>query len=418
MGVGRRTALAGLSAAAVLTSGVAAQSDRSLATDAAALHERLLVMDTHLDTPANFTRPGFSLLDRHDALADQSQVDLPRMVEGGLDGGFWVIYTPQGPLTEAAYRAARDAALFRAVTIREAAAKHPEHFELAFRSEDAARIAGAGKRVMYQSIENAYPLGEDVSLLETFYAFGVRMVGPVHFRDNQFADSATDLSATWDGLSPLGEELVREANRLGVVLDGSHAADSAVEDMLALSKAPIILSHTGVSALYDHPRNISDALLRKVAAAGGVIQINALGAYLENIETSAERQAGLDAITAEFGEGAGLFTLEGAELEAYLTARRELDLAHPPTYSTFERFMEQMLHALDIVGPDHVGMGADWDGGGGVAGMEDVAALSKVTARLLAEGYSAEEIEKIWSGNMLRVLAAAEAVAAELAAAD
>ena len=246
-------------------------------------------------------------------------------------------------------------------------------------------------------------------MIEEFYNRGVRLIGPVHFMDNQFADSATDLSASdLGGLTPLGEELIREANRLGMMIDASHAADSALEAIMEVSSTPVVLSHTGVSSLYDHPRNISDDLLRKVAADGGVIQINALGAYIEDLEPPAERVEAMEALSEEFN-GISPFDLSSNERERYLARRQEINETYPMPLSSFEVFMDQMLHALAIVGPDHVGMGADWDGGGGVAGMEDVSDLPKVTERLLEEGYSKEDLEKIWGGNLLRIMRQAEA---------
>lgn len=379
------------------------------AESAAGLHDRLLVMDTHLDTPANFSKADFDILADNPSVLGSVQVDLPKMQRGGLDGGFWVIFTPQGPLDAESYEAAKQAALTRGDEIQAMVAANPDSFEMAYTSADAGRIAAAGKRIVYQSMENSYPIGTDLSLVEVFYDKGLRMIGPVHFRDNQFADSATDFSASdHGGLSPLGEELVKEANRLGMILDGSHAADSTVDDMIALSATPLILSHTGVKAVYDHPRNIDDTLMRKIADDGGVIQINAYGGYLEPLEPTPERQAALDALEVEF-EGISPLTADDETRERYFARREEVDTAFPAPRSTFEKFIEHLLHALEIVGPDHVGMGADWDGGGGVEGMEDVSFLPKVTERLLAEGYTEAEIQKFWSGNMLRLMEQAEA---------
>lgn len=376
---------------------------------AAELHERLLVLDTHLDTPANFSKPDFDIMADNPSVLGSVQVDLPKMQRGGLDGGFWVIFTPQGPVDDESYAAAKQAALTRSDEIQAMVAAHPDSFELAYTSEDATRIAASGKRIVFQSMENSYPIGTDLSLVEEFYNRGLRMIGPVHFRDNQFADSATDLSAgDFGGLSPLGEELVKEANRLGMILDGSHAADSTVDDMIALSTTPLILSHTGVKAVYDHPRNIDDALMRKIADDGGVIQINAYGGYLEQLEPTPERQAALDALSAEF-DGVSPLTADDETRARYFARMAEIDAAFTPPLSSFEKFIEHLLHALEVVGPDHVGMGADWDGGGGVTGMEDVSFLPKVTERLLAEGYSEADIQKFWSGNMLRLLEQAEA---------
>ena len=234
-----------------------------------------LRLDTHLDTPIHFGRAGWDVMKRHTYHDDMSQVDYPRMVEGGLDGGFFVLYTPQGPLTAEGYQSARDWALMRSVHIHELVAAHPDKFELAFKADDAARIKAAGKRVVFQSIENSYPLGTDLSLLDTFYRLGVRMAGPAHFLDNQLADSATD-KPKWHGFSPLGKKWVVEMNRLGMIIDASHSSDDVFDQMLALSRAPIILSHSGCKAIYDHPRNLDDGRIKKLAEKGGVIQINSV----------------------------------------------------------------------------------------------------------------------------------------------
>ena len=366
-----------------------------------------------MDTPANFHDHTYSIVADNPTKLGSVQVDLPKMKRGGLDGGFWVIYTPQGPLTPEDYETNYKAAMVRADEIHAIEAEHGADFEIATRASDAIRIVSEGKRVMYISIENSYPLGTDLANVERFYDRGVRLIGPVHFRDNQFADSATDLEIdSHGGLSELGEGLVREANRLGIVLDGSHAGDDAVRDMMDISTTPILLTHTGVKAIYDHPRNIDDELLRELAADGGVIQINAYGGYLEALQPSAERAAAIAALEAEY-EGQEFSDMDEATQKE---ARAKMDVINaefPAPRSTFEKFMEHMLYALEIVGVEHVGMGADWDGGGGVTGMEDVSLLPKVTERLLAEGYSEADLEKIWSGNMLRLLAVAEAEAAQ-----
>ena len=257
------------------------------------VHEQLLTLDTHLDTPGNFA-PDWDIMQRHVYAEDLSQVDFPRMQQGGLDGGFWAIYTPQGPRTPEGNRSARSAALQTAVVIREMVARNHDQFELALRADDAAAIALRGKRVVYLSIENSYPLGQDISLLQDFYALGVRMLGPVHFLNNDLADSSTDPKGKeWNGLSPLGKQLVAEANRLGVVLDASHASDDVFDQLLALSKTPIMLTHSGCKAVFDHPRNLDDERLRKLAAAGGVIQINSLSDYLIASPPNPERKAAL-----------------------------------------------------------------------------------------------------------------------------
>ncbi|NQY97314.1 MAG: membrane dipeptidase [Henriciella sp.] len=393
-------------AGSIVSEQQAADAAAHIHDDADAFHESIAVFDSHLDTPALFHTDDYLFTERGSWEEDGTHVDLPRMNEGGLDGGFWVIFTRQGPLDEASYAAARTHGLMRQTAIREFAAKYHEEVALAFSADDAERIIGEGKKVVFQSMENSYPLGLDVSLLEHFYIGGLRMIAPVHFANNQFADSATDINQIYDGLSPLGEDLVREANRLGLVLDGSHASDATVRDMIALSTTPIILSHTGATAIYDHPRNIDDALLRELAEAGGVIQMNIFGGYLEQLIPSPERQAALNVFNAEYG--ASPAGLEDEALATWFAARQELDRDFPRPRSTYEKFMEHTFHVLDVIGPDHVGISGDWDGGGGVDGMSDVSMLQKITRDLLAAGYTQEEVEKIWGGNMMRLVRAAD----------
>jgi membrane dipeptidase len=373
---------------------------------ARAIHEQILTLDTHLDTPIHFASPGWDIMQRHDLRDDFSQVDYPRMVTGGLDGGFWAIYTPQGPRTPEGEASARDAALRTAVRIHEMVARNHEHFELALRAEDAAAIAARGKRVVYLSIENGYPLGHDLTLLQTFYSLGVRMVGLVHFRDNDLGDSSTDPKGKeWHGLSPLGKALVAEANRLGMVLDASHASDDVLDQLIALSKTPVILSHSACKAVFDHPRNVDDDRLRKLAASGGVVQLNSLSDYLVATPDDPARKQAMDELLARYGRPYEL----GAEARArFVHERRAIEQAHPAPRATLDDFMKHLLHALQIVGPEHVGIGADWDGGGGDAGLEDVADIPKITERLLAAGYSVADLGNIWSANVLRLLRAAE----------
>lgn len=376
-------------------------------TDVEKFHQSIMVFDSHLDTPALFHTPEYNFLERQTWEEDGTHVDYPRMLEGGLDGGVWVIFTRQGPLDEASYRAARTHGIMRQAAIREFAAKYHDKVELAFTADDADRILEDDKIVVFQSMENSYPLGTDIGLLETFYIGGLRMIAPVHFANNQFADSATDIEDLYDGLSPLGEDLVQEANRLGLLLDGSHASDDTVRDMMALSTTPIILSHTGAKAIYDHPRNIDDQLLLELAASGGVIQMNIFGGYLEALKPSPERVAALADLDARYGTNTR--EMDETTLAAWNAERQEINATYPRPRSTYEKFMEHTFHVLNLIGPDHVGISGDWDGGGGVDGMSDVSMLQKITADLLEAGYSQDDVANIWGGNMMRLMRQAEA---------
>ena len=396
--------LAAVSALAFATASQAAET----AASARKIHEGLLTLDTHLDTPANFGRPGWDILDRHDAAKDGSQIDYPRMVEGGLDGGFFAIYTPQGPRTPEATRAARDAALIRGVEIREMVAKHGDKFGLALKADDAATIAAQGKRVVFMSIENSYPIDGDLTLLSAFYAMGVRISGLAHFKNNDMADSSTD-KPEWHGLSPLGKQFVAEANRLGVVLDGSHSSDEVLDQLIALSKTPVILTHSGCKAVFDHPRNIDDTRIKALADSGGVIQVDAYSSYLIDTPKNPDREAAMAVLMAKAGARAKMTEDQRA---AFMTEYKAIETKWPVRKATFEDFMNHLNHALKVAGVDHVGIGLDFDGGGGVTGLNDAASYWKISERLLAEGYTKADLEKIWSGNVLRLLRAAEAAKA------
>ena len=366
------------------------------------LHREMLVLDSHLDTPARLDDPAWSILDRHTVADNGSQVDLPRMIEGGLDGGFWVAFTPQGPLEAAGYAHARKHAMDRLTAIGRMVAGSEGRLALAEHTNDASMLAEGGKMLVYRSMENAYPLGEDVGALEQFRDRGVRMLGLVHMANNQFADSANDPAGPrWHGLSPAGRALIAEANRLGIVVDLSHASDEAFDQAIALSSAPILLSHSGCRDLFDRPRNIDDARIQRLAASGGVIQVSSI--YMTRLPPDPARDAAVAKLLAKFGSDIG--PDRQAEFDA---DRAALNARFPVPRPTFDDFMDNLLHALRLVGPRHVGVGVDWDGGSDVDGFADVTMLPKVTERLMAAGYSRADIENIWGGNLLRVVREAE----------
>lgn len=379
--------------------------------DSRALHERLLVLDSHMDTPRQLSRPGWSILQRHGP-EDLSQVDLPRMREGGLDGGFWAVYTPQGSLDEAGMARASDQGLATLARIRDMVARNPKDFALALTPEDAPRIAAEGKRVVYISMENAEPLASDPRLLSAYQRQGLRMLGLVHSANNHVADSATAIPQ-WHGLSPVGRELVQRANCLGVLLDASHASDPVFDQLLAQSRAPIIVSHSSSRAINPHPRNLDDARMRRLAESGGVIQVNTYGGYLIPQPPNPQREKALRPLFERLRLMPELQPAAFAELSAQI---REVQQRYPSPQATFADFMRHLLHTLEQVGPLHVGIGADWDGGGGVQGLEDVSQLPKITEALWQAGYSEADIGNIWSGNLLRVLGAAQARGRQLQA--
>jgi membrane dipeptidase len=402
-----KATLIGLLFCSCLSLPALASKPDELAQRARRIHDDAIVLDTHLDTPMLFARPGWKISDRHDFDTEFSQVDYPRMVEGGLDGGFWVIYTPQGERTVAGNQVARDFGLKRMVEIREMVAANADTFEIALTADDAARIKKAGKRIVYISMENASPLATDPSLLSTYYGLGLRMLGLVHSSNDDFADSSTNPGGPeYNGLSDKGRALVAEANRLGLIIDLSHASDAVFDQVVTLSKTPIVLSHTASAELNAHPRNIDDARLRKLAASGGVIQVNSVNHFLIKVAKNDERDAEVGRFFDIIEDSANL-TVE--KRKQAIQRYHDMERKYPVPQATFDDYMKHMLHILRVAGPEHVGLGADWDGGGGVSGMRDVSSLPKITERLLREGYSEEQIKGVLGGNLLRVLRAVEA---------
>jgi membrane dipeptidase len=362
----------------------------------APLHSRMLVLDTHLDTPLHFERAGWSFADRHALADDMAQLDIPRMKDGNLDGGFFAIYTDQGPLTPKGYADALAFARKRSDLIDKTIAANSSAIAPALTAADAVRLNKEGKLIAFKSMENSYPLGEDLSLLKEFYDKGLRLAGPVHSKDNQFADSATG-EGRWKGLSPLGKQWVAEMNRLGIVIDASHSSDAAFDQILALSKYPILLSHSSLRSAYDHPRNLDEGRLKALAAKGGAMCISTI--FMSEMNMSPARAE----LFGKYEHIGGMAAAEQADLNRKW---RELDKTEKLWAADFDGYMKMVLRAIEVGGVDHICFGADWDGGGGLPGIEDISALPKVTERLKAAGYSDADIEKMWSGNILRVLAA------------
>jgi membrane dipeptidase len=364
-------------------------------------HREFLTLDTHLDTPIHFARPGWSFAGHHDPATDLVQVDLERMDSGALDGGFFAIYTEQGPLTAKGYADALAFARKRSDLIDTTLAAFPARLDLVTTAVEARRADRAGLRIAFKSMENSYPIGEDLSLLKEFHDRGVRLAGPVHGANNQFADSSGD-TPKWNGLSPLGRLWVKEMNRLGLVIDASHSSDAAFDQMLELSSTPLLLSHSSGRQAFDHPRNLDDGRIRKLAAKGGAICVSTI--FLSNMNMGAER-------AALFTQYEHLADLTPAQQAEHARKWRALDATQPIWAADFERYMAMVLHVIEVAGVDHVCFGADWDGGGGLAGIEDISALPKVTERLRQAGYSDADLAKMWGGNILRIVEAAERAA-------
>lgn len=367
--------------------------------DAHRIHQRILTLDTHADAPILMQKAGFDVSQRHDTKRDGSQIDFPRMKEGGMDAMFFAVYTSQGPRTDEGHAEAKRNALNQFRLIHDALKAHPELAEMATTPADAYRIEKAGKRAVFIGMENGYPVGSDLSLLKTYYDLGCRYITLTHFANNLIGDSSTDPDGPlYGGLSDFGKQVVPEMNRLGILIDVSHVADSTFYDVLALSKAPVIASHSNARALCNFPRNMTDDMIRAIAAKGGVVQVNFVSDYLRQ-PSEAFRAAKTKIRMARVGK------VMTPEMEARLQVESDsLAKVFAPERASLSDIVNHIDHIVKIASIDHVGIGSDFDGGGGVNGLEDVSEIENLTAELLRRGYSEKDIAKIWGGNLLRVL--------------
>ena len=461
-----RSTLGGCAVAALVLAAVPAQpgaqapqEDEALIQKARAIHERVITLDTHVDINVqNFTP------ERNYTQRLTTQVDLPKMIEGGLDVAFLIVYVGQGPLTPEGYDNAYKQATAKFDAIHRLTKEiAPDRIELALTAADVRRIAKSGKKVAVIGIENGYPIGQDIKRVKEFYDRGGRYLSLAHNGHSQLADSNSgEGDGKWlhNGLSDLGKQVIAEANRLGIMVDISHPSKEANLQAMALSKAPVIASHSGARAIADHSRNLDDELLLALKKNGGVAQAVALGGYVKVTQPSPERAAALTKLEEEFGLPAGsLVRSRGsrggggrgqgapaaaqagrgatggraatqqaggtgrgrgnplAQLSDDKRAEAERRLADidakfpPPPRPNVKDFVDHIDYIVKMIGIDHVGISSDFDGGGGIAGWTDASETFNVTLELIRRGYTEEQISRIWSGNLLRVMEQVEKVA-------
>ena len=329
-------------------------SEASSFAEAKHIHRRIITLDSHCDTPMFFSE-GYTA-DMFSKRTDKVLVDLPKMREGFLDASIMVAYLKQGERDAESLLAATAKANRILTQIEEMVAANCTAVDIAYTPSDIARLKHIGKKAIMLGIENGYAIGKDLSLLEHFAKRGIVYMTLCHNGDNDICDSARG-NAEHGGLSPFGEKVVLEMNRLGIMVDMSHAAESSFYDALEVSKKPIVCSHSSARSLCDHPRNLTDDQMKALAQKGGVAQVTMYNGFLR----SDGKATILDAV-------------------------------------------EHLNHMVNIMGIEHVGIGTDFDGDGGVPGMANASEVINFTRRLLQERYSEEQIQMIWGGNFLRVM--------------
>jgi membrane dipeptidase len=396
------------------------------------IHERVITMDTHDDIdPADFTA------ERNYTMDLPSQVNLPKMEAGGLDVAWFVVYAGQEELNQEGFDQAYAEALEKFDAIHRLTEEFaPDRIELALTSDDVRRIAASGKKVAMIGVENGYSLGTDLSRIQEFHDRGARYLSLSHNGHSQLSDSNTgERDDVWlhGGLSELGREAVAELNRVGIMIDISHPSKAAIMEMLELSRAPVIASHSSARALNDVSRNLDDEQLMGVKENGGVVQTVAFRSYVNSEKNTAYREA-LQALEAEIAAEMGIelvdrrtrYSMSREERAAYdemvrpveeaVAARVDEVVAVAPPVDVAD-FVDHIDYLVEKIGIEHVGISSDFDGGGGVEGWDDASETFNVTLELVRRGYTEEEISMLWSGNLLRVLDEVQAVARELQAA-
>ncbi|MEM1119651.1 MAG: dipeptidase [Bacteroidota bacterium] len=395
------------------TDKIAAAAD--LTQKALDIHKRVLTIDTHADTPLRMIQPGFNMAERHDPNETGSKVDYPRMKEGDLDAIFFAAFVAQDIRDDDGNSRAKALCLQMIDSITVSTERNSDMVGLALDPNDAYELEKAGKRAIYIGIENGYPIGKDLSNVELYYDKGVRYITLVHSSNNDLADSATDREGPeHGGISPFGEEVVKEMNRLGIMVDVSHGNDSVFYDAIAMSKAPIIASHSNARAVTDHQRNMTDEMLKLMAENGGVVQLTMLADYLRTAPPNPERDSAVAELRANMKPASEMTQEERAELRKSFQALNE---KYPAPPATVAHVVDHIDHIVKIAGIDHVGIGCDFDGGGGIEGVFDASEVMNITIGLVKRGYTEEQIEKIWGGNLIRVFKEVQAMAKEIQAA-
>ena len=410
-----------------------AQDDPQLVVKARKIHEDVITLDTHVDiNTANFTEK----VNYTQELP--IQVDLPKMKRGGLDVAWFIVYTGQGELTEEGYKRAYANAIDKFDAIhRLTKTIAPNEIELALTSKDVKRIIKSGKKVAMIGVENAYSIGTDISRVKEFADRGARYMSLAHNGHSQLADSNTgERDGKWlhNGLSDLGKQAVAEMNKWGIMIDISHPSKQANLQAIALSKAPVIASHSSARALADHSRNLDDEQLAAIKKNGGVVQAVALRGYV-NVTKATARTAKTNEILQELSAAEGFKMLPRADMLALPEAERAAYGTRLSAFRTkvnpilqerlkdsapdvdIKDFVDHIDYLVKKMGIDHVGIASDFDGGGGVGGWNNAAETFNITLELVRRGYTKKQIEKIWSGNLLRVLDQVQKVAKQLQAA-
>ena len=388
------------------------ETESELIERALSIHKKVLTLDTHADTPLRMIEPGFSMSDRHDPNETGSKVDYPRMIEGGLDAIFFAAFVAQDIRNDKGNFRAKNLCVQMIDSILSSIQQNSDVVGLALNPEDAYSLEKEGKRAIYIGIENGYPIGEDLSNIETYYKKGVRYITLVHSSNNDLADSATDPAGPeHNGISEFGSKVVKEMNRLGIMVDVSHGSDAVFYDAIKISKAPIIATHSNARSVTNHKRNMTDDMLKLIAKNGGVVQLTMLSNYLRDPVPNITAEKLKKELLSSIKPIDQMTTLEKETMRKRLN---EIDDNYPIAPANLKNVVDHIDHIVNVAGIDHVGIGCDFDGGGGIDGVFDVSQVMNITIELVKRGYNEDQIAKIWGGNLIRVFSEVQTIARKI----
>ena len=367
------------------------------------VYGQYLTLDSHIDIP-------FDYMDnpKHDpGNSTEMQVDFSKMKEGGLDSGFFIVYVGQSNLTDDGFKKAKDQAMLKFKAIHKMIQTYPDKILLALEPNDIRNAKEKGKISAAIGIENGYIIGNNINLLEDFYNLGARYITLAHIGHNQISDSSipkkslNDASEIHGGLSSFGKEVISKMNQLGIMVDISHISDKAALQAIKLSQTPVIASHSSARAIANHPRNLSDNIIKKIANKNGVIQVVAFSSY---IEVNKERNNAINSLREFIVDLTGdkiFIYRKHTEHPQYKIKMDEINRDFP--LPSVDKFVDHVDYIVNLVGINYVGISSDFGGGGGIDGWMDASQTKNITLALLERGYSKNDIKKIWSENFLRV---------------
>ena len=389
---------------------MAEEKEKDLFKKAEKIHKQILSIDSHTDTPMHLMEKDFDIAKRHDPNNDYSKIDFPRMREGYLDAAFFAVFTSQGKRTPEGFAKVKERADVIIDSIYSMLNKYPAEAGLAVTPEQAHKLKRHGKLAIFLGMENGYPIGKDLDLIKEYWGKGVRYITLCHTKNNDICDSSTD-TVEFNGLSDFGKNVVLVMNKTGMMIDVSHISDKSFYDVIALTKAPVIASHSCARTICNNPRNLTDDMLRALAKNGGVIQMCILSDYVKKPEPNPARDSARAAVRKKYHN---FDNLPDDEMKIALKEWHALDKMFPQQLATIGDVVNHIDHIVKVAGIDHVGIGTDFDGGGGVTGCFDVSQMKNITIELLKRGYSESDIRKIWGGNLLRVMNKVQKIANKL----